>query len=102
MFDIATIIKNNVTSSQRETTKSQALASGKDYIQISVRKQRNNKQYINAILFSDKKPDGTQLNKQKALEILIDYCSDKTLPNTVYSVNATLVKEFKDYLNKKH
>lgn len=96
-FDIATLISNNTTSAQRDTAKKQALASGKDYIQIAIRKQRG-KEYINAIRYTKDAPKGAQLSKKLALATLLDYCNDKPLKNTIYSVDATLVDAFKDYL----
>lgn len=96
-FDIATLVANNSTSAERTSDKKLALASGKDYVQIAVRTQRK-KQFINAIRFTSDNAKGTQLSKKLALATLADYCNGKQLPNTIYSVDATLVKDFTEYL----
>lgn len=101
-FDIATLVLNNSTSDKRDTAKSKALASGKNYIQIAVRKQRG-KEYINAILYANDKSGKThakQLDKKMALATLVSYCKNDLLKDTVYSVDDTLVKEMQAFLAK--
>lgn len=100
MFNITELIKNNTTSNVRNTDKKQALDNNNDYIQISVRTQRN-KQYINAILYKNNaKPH--QLNKAQALNVLLDYINGKTLKNTVYAIDKQLLDDMRQYLKTKN
>ncbi len=96
MFNITELLENNMHASERTSEKSNALKAGKDYIQISVRKQRN-KQFINAIYFNNAYKNGKQLNKQKALALALDYINGNTPKNTVIAMQATLEKALKEY-----
>lgn len=102
MLNISELIKNNTTSSERNTLKKQAIDSGKIYIQIAPRSQRG-KTYINAIAtYGDK---NMQLSKKLALDILLAYANananatDTERNQITLSVEPTLLKEICAYID---